>query len=175
MTSLDKNKKSMELPINTVVMMMIGLILFGLGMSLFFKISSSSEDTVEDLNSKIRTNIASLECSGDDYICAPNIKVRIGDSEVSEVFVSNRDDTNKEFKIVINGLVNQELNSTDCGSIRVLYLVDLEQTIMSGQSASFPVRISANKVKKACSFTTTIDLISGTSVVGKTPLIIRVD
>ena len=148
MTSLDKNKKSMELPINTVVMMMIGLILFGLGMSLFFKISSSSEDTVEDLNSKIRTNIASLECSGDDYICAPNIKVRIGDSEVSEVFVSNRDDTNKEFKIVINGLVNQELNSTDCGSIRVLYLVDLEQTIMSGQSASFPVRISANKVKK---------------------------
>ena len=175
MSSTRKNKKSMELPINTVVMMMIGLILFGIGMSLFFKISSSGESQVEELNSKIRTNIASLECSGDDYICAPNIKVRIGDSEVSEVFVSNRDDTNKKFKIVINGLVNQELVSTDCGSIRVLYLENLDQTIMSGESASFPVKISADKVKKPCSFTTTISLLSDSILVGKTPLIIRVE
>lgn len=171
------SKKAMELPINMIVMMIIGIILFGIGMSLFSKISSSGEDQIQELNSKIKTNIASLECEGEDRICAPNMKLKNGDSEVYEVFISNKGDTNKEFSIRINGLVNQELLSTDCGSVKVIYLEALKQNVLSGKSASMPVKISANKVKKSCSFTTTIDLIeTGKAVpVGKTPLIIRVE
>lgn len=172
-----KSKKSMELPINMVVMMIIGLILFGIGMSLFFKISNSGEDQIDELNSKIKNNIASLECSGEDYICAPNIQLKKGDSETYEIFVSNKADTNQVYKIQIKNLLDNELTSTDCGSIRIVYLEALNQNVLSGNSASFPVIISANKVKKSCSFTTTVELLtqSGISTGHKTPLIIRVE
>lgn len=167
----------MELPINLVVMMIIGIIIFGIGMSLFFKISNSGEDQINELNSKIRTNIASLECSGEDSICAPNLKLRKGDSEVSEIFVSNKEETNGEYSIKITGLVNQELNSSGCGSVKVIYLTTLKQNIQSGESASFPVSISANKVIKSCSFTTVLELYKTGQMapIGKTPLIIRVE
>ena len=45
------NKKAQGLPINVIVMMIIGLVLFGIGMALFTDIAGSGEDTIEDFRS----------------------------------------------------------------------------------------------------------------------------
>ena len=87
MINLKKNKKAMEMSINLVVTLIIGIVIFGLGMSLFSKISSSGDDQITDLNNKIKNNIASLECDGDEIICSPSFKMKNGETKTFDLYM----------------------------------------------------------------------------------------
>ena len=62
-------KKSQSLPIDLVVKIIIGLIIFGMGYFLFQKIFLSSEDKVSDLGNSVRENLESIGCDGSNSIC----------------------------------------------------------------------------------------------------------
>ncbi len=96
-----KSKKGMELPINVVVMTIIGLVIFAMGLALFAQISEEAENTSEGLQDKIKSHISSLECDGEDWVCAPSIKTKLGRSDTFEVFIANRGEENKKFKIEV--------------------------------------------------------------------------
>lgn len=170
------NKKAMELPLNIVIMMIIGLVLFGIGFSMFASFSSEGADTIDNLNSKIKNNIASLECQGDEWICAPSVRIRNGRNGDYNVFVANRGDTDKSFGIKIDletsSSGDRQVISNDCGEV-IVYYPDISVPIQRGQSASFPFTIYTDRVRTApCSFTTIVETTPDNY---KTPLIIRVE
>lgn len=172
-------KKGQGLPVNVIVMMILGLILFSLGMALFFNISSSSEASVEDLNNRVENNIKSLECSGEDWICTPSYEIRNGDNEVFEIFVANKATTSQKYSIEFNNLdpIDTKFGITnDCGSIIISY-PDIDVNVLSGESASFPFQVTASRVRESdCGFVGSVSLLdeSGDEV-DKTPVIVRVE
>ena len=175
-------KNSVSLPINIVVMMIIGIVIFALGMSLFSKISSSGNQQIDDLNKKVVNDISSLECSGDDWICSPSNTMKMGENKVFQVYVANKADTQKTFKIEFPNLVDlgngkKGITKTSCGSIIILYPT-IETKVLSGNSASFPFKVISTRVKNKCSFVTTVNLIDvndGNKVIKKTAVIVRIE
>ena len=174
------SKKGVSLPINMVVMMIIGIIIFALGMSLFSKMMGSGNEQIDDLNNKIVNDIASLECPGDDWICSPSNVMKNGENKVFQIYVANKADTQKTFKIDFPNLVDIDgkkgITKTSCGSIIVLY-PQIETKIESGNSASFPFKVLATRIKKTpCSFVTSVKLLDHlNNEIGKTAVIVRVE
>ncbi len=161
-----RTKLGQGLPVNIIVMLIIGLVLFGLGMGLFTKVFKSGDDQVEDLANKVRDNIAALECEGDEWICFPTAKVRNGKTQTFEAFITNRAEDADKFTMSINlddltdsGLDGSYGITKDCGAIVVKYLKNYETNIVSGKGTAMPITIDAAKVSKTpCSFTKTITL-----------------
>jgi hypothetical protein len=173
------NKKSQGLPINIVVMLIIGIIIFGLGMAMFVKMSSSGDKQIEELNSKIRTNIQSLQCDGEEWICAPNYIIENGNSQTFQIFLANRDEENQKYKVIFEDSPDGEMTlESDCGKMTLFYPSDLEVSIPSGNSASYPIIIKADQVSKTpCTFVKAIQLekVGDLDFEQKTPIIIRVE
>lgn len=178
-----RNKVAAAIAVNTVVMMIIGLTIFGLGMGLFGKISGSAEDEIDSLNSKIKSDIASLECDGDEWICVPSYKIKNGDQETFEMFIANHGESSAKFKIKLNltplvsGVKGIDKTST-CGSLAISYLESAEVNIRSGYSGALPFIVKATRVSKTpCSFITIATLTSDENGFGekKTSVIIRVE
>ncbi len=175
-----RNRKGMELPINIVITVIIGIIIFGLGFSLFSQISSESDKRIEDLNNQVRTGIAVLECENSvSAICAPSYSMRNGQERTFQVFVTNHDDLADEFSIRLpstlvpnpRGGVILESNN-DCGSV-IIFAPNININIPAKESASFPISVMASRVARTpCSFVTTVE---ETRTNEKTPLIIRVE
>jgi hypothetical protein len=173
-----KTKNSQGLPVNIVVTLIIGIIIFGLGFAMFSKISKSGDEQIEELNSKIRTDLHSLECDKDNWICSPNYLIGNGKIDIFSIYVANQGDTNSEFKVDIKDATNNKLTleSEKCGSIDISY-PSITIMVRSGESASIPFRVSANKIKtQPCSFVTTAILTKPTDATfeQKTPIIIRI-
>lgn len=175
-----KSKKGMELPINIVVMMIIGIIIFGIGMSLFSKFSQSGDEQIEELNNKIKNNIASLECGGDEWICSASHKMKNGEEKTFEIFIANLGTNQADFKINIDGVTEDAgkkfIEKTDCGSVVISY-PSISISIDSGFSGSIPFKIYATRVTKTpCSFIATAELLDlSNNIIEKTPVIIRVE
>ena len=172
-------KKAMGLPINIVVMLIIGIIIFGLGFGLFSKIWASGNDEINKLNEQVKLGITSLECDGEEWICAPSYEIKNGEGGTFSLYVANRGDENGKFKIefpvVSEG--SGEIIKDKCGSIELNYLSDLEMNVLSGESAKIPFIVRANKVKKVpCSFVATVLLKDAETfdVVGKTSIIMKI-
>lgn len=161
-------------------MMIIGIVIFGLGMGLFSKFSSSGNDEIEQLNQKVKTDIASLECEGDDWICSPSNTIKNGNIETFQLFIANRGDVTSNFKIEFTDLIDVDsgkmgLTKTDCGSILISY-PRIPIDVASGHGASLPFIVKATRVSKSCSFVTTATLSDITnSKEYKTPVVIRVE
>lgn len=172
------SKKAQGLPVNVVVMLILGIILFGLGFALFTQVSSKGEESINDLSERIKTDIQSLECKGDDWICTPSYTMKNGESKTFEIFVANRDQENSKYRVELNlEEIGAEKGITNsCGNVKVLTPI-METNIKSGNSASFPFLVTANQVSKTpCSFITTAFLYDNADVQkGKTPVIIRVE
>lgn len=172
--------KGQGLPINVVVMMIIGIIIFGLGMGLFSKFSNSGNDEIEQLNQKVKTDIASLECEGDEWICSPSNTIKKGNIETFQLYIANRGDNSAKFSIEFNDLIVVEsgkkgLTKTDCGSILISY-PNIPIDVASGHGASLPFIVKATRVSKSCSFVTTATLINNNDGQKyKTPVVIRVE
>lgn len=171
-----KNKKAMELPVNIVVMLIIGLIIFGLGMSLFTKISGSAESELADLNNQIKNDIATLQCQGDDWLCSASNVIKNGGKDTFMLYVANRGSENAKFSVSFNLGSEGRVEKSECGSISISY-PDVETNILSGQSGGFPFIVRANRVSKVpCSFVTTAVLFQdGEMTQFKTPVIVRVE
>jgi hypothetical protein len=85
------NKKAMELPINLVITIIIGIIIFGLGMGLFTQLSTNANNLQEDLNKRVKTGIATVECdNSEDWLCSPNYEMRDGNQETFGLYLTNR-------------------------------------------------------------------------------------
>lgn len=176
-----KIKKAQGLPINILVMLIIGIVIFGLGMALFTNVFNSSDDSIEKLGLEIQNDIASLECQGEDWICSPSNKMKITESRNFNIFIANRDAKDaKNFKVEINreelgdgklGIIKDE-----CGEILIVY-PEMEITIQPGHSASIPFNVKATRVTSECSFVTSATLTdeSDPNFEKKTPIIIRVE
>ena len=176
-----KSKKAMELPINIVVMLIIGIIIFGLGFALFSKIYADSEDLVGTLNGQIREDIADLECRNDEgWLCSPSVKMRDGDRETFWIYVTNKGDLEGEFEVLINTdtLTDaQGIQAEGCGEVVILQ-TDQRVNIKSGRSAAIPYIVLSSRVTKSpCSFITSAEITAGPpgSTAQKTPIIIRVE
>ena len=174
--------KAQGLPINVVVMMIIGIIIFGLGMGLFSKMSGAGNEEIENLNAQIKNDIASLECDGDDWICSPSNVIDNGDIKTFLIYIANRGEDTSDFEIEITDKSDSKLDGKkgiwkdECGGVIITY-PDITTSIMSGHSASIPFVVKATRVKKSCSFVTTAtitDVTSSPNKVYKTPIIIRV-
>lgn len=180
--NLKLNKKAMEMSVNLIVTLIIGLVIFGLGMGLFSKISGSGDKQISDLNNQIKNNIASLECDGGEVICSPSYKMKNGDSKTFQLYISNPTDDNGEFKIKIDdngGTTNMGkpgIYKSECGGVLISY-PDVSVNILSQNSAEIPFIVTATRVTKTpCSFVTTANLLDNTpKVIGKTAIIIRVE
>lgn len=177
---MNKNKKAMELPINIVVMIIIGIILFGMGLALFGKLTGAGDEQIEDLSRQVKEDLGRLECRGDNWICAPTITMKLGDKQNSYIYVANRDSNRNYFNISIisstmtrtqdNGLTIFEKDD-DCGSIAIAQYPG-KIGIESGNSAGFPIQVFTSRtIRGGCSFTLLAKLNNGE----RTPLIISVE
>lgn len=171
------NKKAMELPINIVIMTILGLVLFGIGFSMFTSFAQDGDEIISDLNSQIKNNIASIECQGDDWVCAPSVRITNSKRNTFELFISNRDSSSQSFSVKINGTDTGStiVNSANCGFVRI-YFPTNDITIPSGNSAVFPYTVNTDRVTNIpCSFTTIAEVSFSATNVYKTPLNIRVE
>lgn len=174
------NKIGAAIAVNTVVMMIIGLTIFGLGMGLFGKISGGADKELEELNNKIKSDIASLECKGDKWICVPSYEIKNGDQETFEIFISNHGSSIGEFAISLDlddidgkGAIRKP---DTCGDLMVSYLESAQVKIKSGYSASLPFIVKATRVSDTpCSFISTVTLIKDGVPGEKASVIIRVE
>lgn len=174
-------KNAQGLPINMLVMLILGVIIFALGLGLFSKFNESGDEQLDKLQNKIRTGIASVECDDGDWICSPSYKIRNGQQETFLLYLVNNDDSAKKYKVVFagDGANNNQFSITndECGEIDISYLINHEVNMAGGTGAQIPFIVKANKVRKSgCSFVTSAQLkdLSG-NVVGKTPVIIRIE
>jgi len=183
-SNLRNQRRSQGLPVNVIVMLMIGLLLFGAGIGLFTKISTAGEDQVNDLNNQIKSDIASLECENDQgWICVPSYTMNSGDRKTFEVYVTNIGETTKEYSVEfkLNTLSDGKKGvQKDCGDVLIDF-ADAPVQIQSGSSASYPFIVRSSRiVKTPCSFITTVYLMEGNDIdpvnaIDKTTVIIRVE
>ena len=177
-----KQNKAQGLPINIVVTLIIGIIIFSLGMGLFSKISSSGEDEVDYLMNKVKTGIASLECEGDDWICSPSYTMKNGNTNTFSLFIANRGDKSTTYTIEIKTQSitddnKQGILKDGCGSVFISY-PPIEFKITSGQSAEIPFMVKATKVTNTpCNFVTvaTLKEVGNLQFQEKTSIIIKVE
>ncbi|MDA3854924.1 MAG: hypothetical protein PF569_01600 [Candidatus Woesearchaeota archaeon] len=177
-------KKAQGLPVNIVVTVIIGIIIFGLGLGLFSKFFGEGQTTVDDIIDKVEIGISSLECEGDEWICSPTNKLRTGESDTFQIFIANRANDQGQFALEINNLEplegNNEGITKDCGEIIIVYpnVDNIELEIESGESASIPFSVKASKIKKTpCSFILSASIDSDLDEANeqKTSVVVRVD
>ena len=172
-------KKSQSLPIDLIVKIIIGLVIFGMGYFLFQKIFLSSEDKIGDIRGDVRENLESIGCDGTNSICVPTFDLRQGEVTNSKVVVTNKETNSKYLKIEISdgGSYSQDTNrltKNSCGNILIIYY-DKELNIKSQKSSEFPIQIEAdNIIKRPCSFISKINLLEETTIIDSTPLIINI-
>lgn len=178
------SKKAMELPINIVVMIIIGIILFGMGLALFGKLSGAGDEQIEDLSRQVKEDLGRLECRGDNWICAPTMNIKLSDKQSSYIYVANRGSQKHDFSVQItSSTMTREDESgkiiftkdDTCGSIVIAPFTG-SLTIESGSSAGFPFQVFTSRtIKEACSFTLLASTQDQNGEVQKTPLIISVE
>ena len=188
------NKKAIELALNTVIMLIIGLVLFGLGISLFSQIAGSGNDQIDQMRVEVIDSLAGLECNSQEWLCIPSTKIEQGESKTISVYITNLGDTESSFSIKLdstspsitnpynNNANAYGLEKSDCGNI-ILTPFPSSTPIGRGEVAKIPMHVQTNTVSKACSFTTTLT-IESTSPTGSTtaagngekaPVIIQVE
>ena len=171
-------KNAQGLPVNIVVMMIIGIIIFGIGFSMFSKFSDKGQEKISDLSNQIKADIANLECNSNEWICSPNNKMKSGETKTFQIFIANNGETSEDFSISLKtdpvdsyfGITN------DCGSVIAGIYPDSIK-VLSGHSASIPIEIIASRVNKIpCTFVTIATLTSTANGDGATTsVIIRVE
>lgn len=172
--------KAQGLPVNIIVTLIIGIIIFSLGLAMFSKISGASTKEIEDLNSRVKSNIEALECSGGDWICVSSCSLKNGDQNTCKISIANKADDRRTFMIDFpNGADNSIIVKKEgCGSITIRYPSTIEMSIESSMGGSIPFIVKADKVKKkGCSFITSVVLkdIADSTFEEKTSVIIKVE
>ena len=166
------NKKGMELPINILVMLILGIVLFVLGLSVFSQIFDSSEKRIEELNNRIAIGIGELECENDiSSICSPSNTMRRGQTKTFLVYYTNHKDVSIQSNLKINDETSSQIELTnDCGKLEIT-APNIQVSIPAKESASFPFTVSSRHVQNTpCSFVTTAEIYGE-----RTSLIIRVE
>lgn len=179
-----KSKKGIELAINTVVMLIIGLVLFGLGMSLFTQIASGGEDQIDDMRVEIVDSLAGLECNSQEWLCIPTTRLDQGERQTVNVYVTNLADSEQNIAISLPSSLTPRadnanafvLDKSNCGSITLIPYPN-PLPIARGEVAKIPMFVETNTVSRACSFTTSIEIVnSGNPGNGeKAPVVIQVE
>lgn len=172
-------KKAQGLPINIVVMLIIGILIFGLGLSLFSKMFTAGEDQVGDLSSEIRDDLQGLACKGGEWLCASDVKLRAGEDVSASILITNMGTTAEDFRLEFEGTSTTPIDKekTGCGKIR-LYPFTGDHTIQAGKTSSIPVKIFSQNFVKDCTYIVSVELECTSSCEGdgeKTALLVRVE
>ena len=183
-----KNKLGQGLPVNVIVMLILGIIIFGLGMGLFAKMSNSGDEQIDQLNDQIKTGISSLACNNDESaICVPTFKMDSDDRGNFKIYITNTENTRKDYKVVFDGGLNAngayELTKPSCSATIYAFIPAIEFSIEAGESASIPFIAKVNTIGQTpCSVMGTAILLkspfnpsTATNIVAKTPVIIKVE
>ena len=167
-----KNKKAVEIAINTIIYMIIGIIIFGLGISIFTKFFGFADDEVVKINKDLIKNLNKLKCGdSDQVICAPTYKIKLSKRSTFSIIISNLENEDEDFILSINPLGENNNITNECGEVRIYYYTE-SLNIKAGTSTSIPLIIDSMRVKnKDCSFTSIISTSNGY----KSPLIINID
>jgi hypothetical protein len=172
-------KKAIELALNTVIMLIIGLVLFGLGISLFAKIAGSGDDQIDQMRAEIVDSLAGLECNSQEWICVPSTKIDQGDSRTISIYVTNLADTSLDLGIEIDETSSPSISKIDnsysiekanCGTV-ILTPYPTTIPVARGEVAKIPMFIDTDRVSSSCSFTTVVELTNDE----KAPVIIQVE
>jgi len=177
-----KKRKSQGLPINILVLIIIGLILFGMSLVIFKKFANASENRVSNLEKQVKNNIEGLECGNNKFICSPVFTLKEGKTYTGKIFVSNIGNTKSSFTIKIKkpnvnyylekGLIT--ITKKNCGTLKLSF-PPFTESIKSGKSGSTIILIDASQVSNSCTFTTIAEVLDNNKAVGKTPIIVNVE
>ena len=170
-------KKAQGISINVIVMLILGIIIFGMGIALFNKIYSSSDEQVEILNERVKSGLSALECQGDDWLCSPSADIRLGRSSTFFIYAVNRDEASKIYSIdmELENVGDRMGLTSECGDVEIS-VANIESNIMSGTATAFPYFVDTNRVGQTpCSFVTVAMLMSEGEEIARTPIIIVVD
>lgn len=97
-------KKGMELSINFLVLLIVALVVFGLSLSLMYKIYAGANSLSSQTQDKLDNQITSLVCSTEQVCVETSSKViNRGEWKVLGVQVTNRFKEEKKFKITVTG------------------------------------------------------------------------
>lgn len=178
-------KKAQGLPVNIVVMIIIGILIFGLGLSLFSKMFSAGEDQVGDLSQELLSDLQGLSCPGGEWLCATDLSIEEGGEGLSSVLVTNLGESSNDFSITLSSTSDDistpnaiEYSKEGCGSLNIYPYLG-EVSIQAGSSAKIPVKVFSQASLKECSYIIEVSLncVDSTSCEASgqtTPLLVRV-
>ena len=171
-----KNNKAMELPINIVVSVIIGIVIFAVGLQLTTQIFSEGESIVSNENERVSQGIRDLQCQGDNsWICTPTLVMRNGERSTSTINIINLDlDSTRTFSVEFEGL-EDNLLSSDCGSVAFSHYPN-PFTVNPGEGLTITYTVVASRISEVpCSITTLARLKEDpNTIIDSTPVIIQV-
>ncbi len=170
------NSSAQAIAVDTIIKIIIGITIFALGLFLFSQIFTSSKDSTQDLTQNLKNDLGRLQCQGDEIICTSSITMNSGKEKSSQVFITNKEDLTKSYKIKINNLDSDNLlTKPECGSLVISYYKSIIN-VKSGTSSSLPIVVKSSRIlKKPCSFITSVSLIEEDVEISKTNLIINIE
>ena len=100
-------KKSQELPINFIVMLILGVIIFSIRIILFSKFYNRADKGICEEEEKIAQELADLECADDtSSLCISFVNVKCRKKLLAQVHITNYKETSKTLKLEWNNVVN---------------------------------------------------------------------
>ena len=146
------SKRSQELPVNVIVMLILGVIIFSMGIVLFSKFYDKGEDEIGEIKRITRDEFLKLECADDtSYLCIPVVKTKGERKLTVQAYVTNyKEQYERTLKITGGG-------SASCGAgggsaqVRVY---DKEFVIKSSESIAIPIHIYDINLKDESCFVT---------------------
>jgi hypothetical protein len=186
-------KKAQGLPINVVIMTIIGIILFGMGLGIFFKFSAAGDKQVTDATKNVETIIGKQMCDNGLRICSPPQKAKLSETVQSKIYVTNYDSTTKTYQIELTGKRTGTSNTlapgdtvsasegTNCGTIKVVFPSTITKIqITGGDSIAIPLTTITNDVEKElCNFIIIATLYDITTTprkeIARTPISLRIE
>ena len=123
------SRRGIELSINTIVVVVLGVIILGAGIMMLFKIAKQSEEFIGDVSEAQKQQLEEKMLAGETFLVADNVREAESDKgEVYAIGLKNKLTRTSEFKVTIsaNKLIKEDGTTTTftigtaTGNIRLL-------------------------------------------------------
>ncbi|MBR9700245.1 hypothetical protein GOV11_00055 [Candidatus Woesearchaeota archaeon] len=99
------DRHGMELAIGTLVVIILGIIIVGMGITLIYMVLDLGEETIDAVTDSQRSELRQLIASGDLVAVTPgSVKIRAGESAIFAAGIENRLKKKTYFSISMKGL-----------------------------------------------------------------------
>lgn len=146
-------KGSLEIGINTIVILVIAMVLLGLGIGFIRNLFQNAGELPELIDTD---QLGTQPTSSDPILISPSaIEVKAGDSKEVRVGVYNNKETSRDFEITVDQCMGPA-NNQDIPSVQ-----SLRAQIASGESRGFKVIVTAEKYDDALQQPSGDDMVVG--------------